>query len=292
MASPTPPAGQAWPHALDPRLVKRLWQRADQPGCIRHSQARAVLSRHSRMTGGPPLAGLLQRRSGVAAGAWAEQPPIVTARPTAAAPGPPPLQVMGEGTARPAARAKPTPASGAAAAPPMSPRPPAPVPAPSRPTVRGLVQRSPAAHAAVPPAAGTEPAAAAAARPRAVNDRPGAHCRVGHPGAHARDVGHARKRDARRPGWAAWSGERRPAWITAQRRAPPIRCPARRDRRGAAPAGVGRRYPSVHCPGTPARPAAGYTPSDHRRRARAAQHAAGPACRCAEAPCRPGRGRE
>ena len=105
MASPTPPAGQAWPHALDPRLVKRLWQRADQPGCIRHSQARAILSRHSRMTGGPPLAGLLQRRSGVAAGAWAAQPPIVTARPTAAAPGPPPLQVMGEGTARPAARA-------------------------------------------------------------------------------------------------------------------------------------------------------------------------------------------
>jgi hypothetical protein len=172
MASPTPPAGQAWPHALDPRLVKRLWQRADQPGCIRHSQARAILSRHSRMTGGPPLAGLLQRRSGVAAGAWAAQPPIVTARPTAAAPGPPPLQVMGEGTARPAARAKPAPASGAAAAPPVLPRPPAPVPAPSRPTVRGLVQRSPAAHAAVPPAAGTEPAAAAAARPRAVNDRP------------------------------------------------------------------------------------------------------------------------
>ena len=130
MASPTPPADQAWPHALDPRLVKRLWQRAERPGCIRHSQARAILSRHSRMTGGPPLAGLLQRRASGAAGPWAGQPPIVTARPTAAAPGPPPPQAIGEGAARrPVARAKPAPAPGAATVPPASPRPAAAWPA-------------------------------------------------------------------------------------------------------------------------------------------------------------------
>ena len=175
MAPPTPPADQAWPHALDPRLVKRLWQRAERPGCIRHSQARAILSRHSRMTGGPPLAGLLQRRASVAAGPWAGQPPIVTARPTAAAPGPPLSQAIGEGTARrPAARAKPAPAPGAATVLPVSPRPAAPGLTPSRRGVRGLVQRSPAARATAPPAAATKPAAAS---PPAANGRP-AHTAV------------------------------------------------------------------------------------------------------------------
>jgi hypothetical protein len=160
MASPTPPADQAWPHALDRRLVKRLWQRAERPGCIRHSQARDIVSRHSRMTGGPPLAGLLQRRASVAAGPWAGQPPIVTARPTAAAPGPPPPQAIGEGAARrPAARAKPAPAPGAATVPPTSPRPAAPGLTPSRRGVRGLVQHSSAAQATAPPATATKSAA-------------------------------------------------------------------------------------------------------------------------------------
>jgi hypothetical protein len=174
MASLTPPpAGQAWPHAFDPGLVERLRQRAEQPGCVRHSQARALLSRHSRMTGGPPLAAQLHRRAGVTAGAWAGQPPIVAARPAAAATGPPPPQATGEGAAhRPAARARPAPVSGAATVPPMPPRPAASGLAPSGGNAAGPLHRSPAAQATAPPAAATKPAAAATGRPATVNGRP------------------------------------------------------------------------------------------------------------------------
>ena len=79
------PADQARPHALDPRLVKRLWQRAERPGCIRHSQARAILVTAQPHNGWPatgrPAPAARQRGGGPVGGAATH----VTARPTAGA---------------------------------------------------------------------------------------------------------------------------------------------------------------------------------------------------------------
>ena len=295
MASPTPHRGQAWPHALDPRPGQaalaasgpaRLYPA--QPGAGRPLTAQP---HDGWSAAGRPASAALRRGGGRVGGA-------ATHRHRQAHRCGAPVRrhfrswAKGQHGQRPEQRRRRHPSAGRRPAH-VTPGRPHPSPAPSRPTVRRGWCSAPLRR--------TRPCHRQRARSRPQRQRPGrGRSMTGRPHTAALvtqapmpgDVGHARKRDARRPGWAAWSGERRPAWITAQRRAPPIRCPARRDRRGAAPAGVGRRYPSVHCPGTPARPAAGYTPSDHRRRARAAQHAAGPACRCAEAPCRPGRGRE
>ena len=66
---------------LDQSLLTRLWQRAERPGCVRHSQARIILARHQRMAADPPLAGLLLRRGRGSADLVPVPPVIVDARP-------------------------------------------------------------------------------------------------------------------------------------------------------------------------------------------------------------------
>ncbi len=76
--SPTP----SWQDVLNPALVQRLIRPAQQAGLIRTQQARALLTRHQKMTAGLPLAALGQR-GGAIADVAAGQVPIVYAQPAA-----------------------------------------------------------------------------------------------------------------------------------------------------------------------------------------------------------------
>jgi hypothetical protein len=114
LTPPGRPAPPENPESRDPgpesglTLLAKLWQRAERPGCVRHSQARAILARHQRMTGDPPLAELLLRRGA----GWADIPParpvITNARPATPAPAPGPARPPGAAT---------SPATGASAPP-------------------------------------------------------------------------------------------------------------------------------------------------------------------------------
>lgn len=61
-------------------LMKRLWQRTERPGCLRHGHAQAILARHTRIAARPSLAELLLRRGHSAEYAAQDAPVIVAAR--------------------------------------------------------------------------------------------------------------------------------------------------------------------------------------------------------------------
>jgi hypothetical protein len=107
------PGDQAIRPGLDHTLLTRLWQRAEQPGCVRHSQARVIVARHQRMAGGPLLAGLLLQRGRSSADTLPARPVIVDARPAGVTPLPghpsPPGGAPYPEVPRPAARARRTP---------------------------------------------------------------------------------------------------------------------------------------------------------------------------------------
>jgi hypothetical protein len=62
MTSRPPPAGEGWEQALDPRLLRRLWRRAERPGLSEPGLAAAILRRHRAMAAGLPLADALRER--------------------------------------------------------------------------------------------------------------------------------------------------------------------------------------------------------------------------------------
>jgi hypothetical protein len=195
MAPKTPPTpGQAWPDALDPALLRRLWRRAARPGLARPWQAQAMLARHRRMVGGQPLAELLQRRAEILADGRAAWAPIVYARP--AAPPAPPAPPGARGPARPPATRAAAPAGSdtpdatraavpagsdpvnatRAGRPPRTDHPGAVREgAPPRPVVRATAPRAAPWPPGSPPAAapGTTPAAAGGAT-QVVQRRPAA----------------------------------------------------------------------------------------------------------------------
>jgi len=175
MASPTPPRDQALLPGLDHALLKRLWQRAEQPGCVRHGQARAILARHQRVSGDPPLAVLLLRRGRDPADSLQARPVIVDARPADTAPpagGAPPPGAAPPRTTGPTAAPRPvvlarlTPPDDL----PTTPRPETHAMTPPRDAVRGngiggVAQHSPPPTAQRSPAATARPVTAATARP-------------------------------------------------------------------------------------------------------------------------------
>ena len=179
MTSPPPPPSreQARTQRADPALLQRLWLRAERPGCVRHSQARAILGRHARMAGGLPLAELLLRRGRALPETSQARPVIVEARPADRALAPP----------RPQTHAMTPPRDGV---PEIAQRSPVPAPAPS---------------AAAPTSLAPAPTAPATAR-RAGRQRtaaslpavvPVSPARPSRPGSHA--AGSARQADARLP---------------------------------------------------------------------------------------------
>jgi hypothetical protein len=169
MASLTPPGDQAPRPGLDHTLLKRLWQRAEQPGCVRHGQVRAILARHQRMAGDPPLAGLLLRRGRGSADTLQARPVIVDARPAGAAPPPsatPPRATGPSAAPRPAVPARLTPPDDL----PTPPRPETRAMTRPRDAVWGngagaLAQHSPAPTAQRSPVATAGPVTAATGRP-------------------------------------------------------------------------------------------------------------------------------
>ena len=82
-----PPAEPGWAQAVDPVLVRRLMRPVDRPGVIDPRPAREVLARNLGMATALPLAERLLRRADLADAA-VPGPPIVYARPVAAAPRP------------------------------------------------------------------------------------------------------------------------------------------------------------------------------------------------------------
>ncbi|MGI5154086.1 hypothetical protein [Microbispora sp. CA-102843] len=104
MAQPTPAEDQA--PSPDGALLTRLWRRVEQPGCVRHGQVRALLARHRRMAGEPPLAELLLRR-GHGTDIEPSGPPIVVARPATAAPGAVPGVATPPAAPQPSVRTRP-----------------------------------------------------------------------------------------------------------------------------------------------------------------------------------------
>jgi hypothetical protein len=171
MAPPTPPRDQAGRPALHGTLLTRLWRRAEQPGCVRHGQARSLLARHQRMAGEPPLAGLLLRR-GRGTDIQPSGPPIVAARPATAAPGAGPPRAPAQDPPRaPAPGARPSRASPPGTATPRDSAPRAnALSAAPRPAVRARPVRP---HDQ-PPSLPSPPRREPAAQPREAAAQPGA----------------------------------------------------------------------------------------------------------------------
>ena len=114
LTPPETPVAPENPESRDPgpgsglTLLTRLWQRAEQPGCVQHSQTRAILARHQRMTGEPPLAELLLRRGTGWADIAPARPVITNARPASPDPAPGPARPPGAPTSPAGASAPPT----------------------------------------------------------------------------------------------------------------------------------------------------------------------------------------
>jgi len=145
-----PPRGRANPQTGDNALLARLWQRTQQPGCVRHAMGQDILTRHMRTATAPPLASLLLRRAHTADYNAPDAPIIVTA--SATEPTAPPPAVHRS----PIVRARAVPLSGVTTRTPYPASPEAPPPAvPADPvTVTG-------------PGPGTRPATVTGPGPRA-----------------------------------------------------------------------------------------------------------------------------
>ena len=228
MTSPAPPpADQARPPGTGSALAQRLWQRAGQPGCVRHRRAQAIAARHWRLAGGPPLAERLLRRARAAADDGPGRP-VVAARPAGARLAPPPA-------ARPSAPPRPSVLGG-----------PAPPPAPLSPAARPpalLPPRDPGRRASRDGAGGTGPGSPA--RPAGAQLSPAAARAAVGPSAPAPPRGRARGRRIRGEGPAGRTG-------------PPgrIGCPGRagpggRPRPGDGPGPAGTRLSPARRPGRP-----------------------------------------
>jgi hypothetical protein len=177
MTSPPPPPSreQAPSQGADPALLQRLWLRAELPGCVRHSQARAILGRHARMAGGLPLAELLLRRGHALPETSLARPVIVDARPADRALAPPRPQVRAMTPPRDAvpgiAQRSPVPAPAPPAAAPASPAPAPAAQATARPTGRQRVAASLPAVIPVSPARPSRPGTHAAGSTRQADAR-------------------------------------------------------------------------------------------------------------------------
>ena len=240
------------------------------------ARRRAILARHRRMAGGLPLAELLHRRAACRRTPARRSRPSSPPRPTAAAPGPPPLQRHGR-RRRHGSGPRAEAGAGHRRGRPPCPRPPA-GPRPSR----RRAGPSRAAAGAAPPRR-TRPCHRPRCTEPAGRQRPGrgqpmtgrrntAALVTQAPHARARRPRPQAQRAAARLG--ARTGERRPAWLTAQRRAPPTgarpavtaAAPHQPVRAAGIPASTARVLPVVAPLAT--------RQASTRRRARAAQHAA------------------
>jgi hypothetical protein len=166
------PGERATRPGLDQSLLTRLWQRAERPGCVRHSQARTILARHQRMAADPPLAGLLLRRGRGSADLVPAPPVIVDARPAdtplsdeAPRPGAVPLSgaVPPRVTGPSAARARPKQPNDLATSPPQA-RAMTPAPDTARRDSPGETTRLPRA-ASRPPVPPARPVTVTSVRP-------------------------------------------------------------------------------------------------------------------------------